>query len=142
MKKSRRPTRVRPAVAVALVVLLAFVLASVTFARSTVLNHLVALGVVAPVETYDNPQGVLTVLVTSTGFPEDEITVRAGMHRLMLINRTGLRDLDFVVSRPGKDALLRGGGKYVKGDVPLAPGEVIITEASHPEWVCRITVEP
>jgi hypothetical protein len=145
-RSASRPTRVRPVLAAACVLLLACVLAGATLARSTVMSHLTAIGFVAPALTYRSPQGrpdsVVSVLVTSTGFPDDEISVGPGLHHLLLINRTGLDGLTFVVTRPGQDALLTGGGEYIEGDIPFAPGEVLITEASHPEWICRISVTP
>jgi hypothetical protein len=82
----------------------------------------------------------------SYGFDLEEVTVKPGAKRLVIRNCTGIREnLTFVVDRPGQPALLSGSaetGNVVSDIVPFTPGDMTITEVSHPEWICTVHVEP
>jgi hypothetical protein len=93
----------------------------------------------------DGGPPVLVIYATPYGLEPEQTEVRPGAHVVMIRNATGLENLAFTVTRPGHDALLQGGagpGRTITGKVPFAPGEAFVTEASHPDWVCRIVVTP
>ena len=87
----------------------------------------------------------VVLLLTSTGFEQEEIKLRPGATTLQIDNASGREGLQFTVTRPGAEASItstvRTGGRYVER-VPFGPGEWSVTEVSHPDWTCRIIVEP
>lgn len=81
------------------------------------------------------------------GFEPNQITRPAGEFLLMVDNRTGLDQLQVRLERVvGKERLddigLTKRAYSWNTVLKLPPGEYILTEASHPEWVCRITLTP
>ena len=135
----------------ALVGLIALAIAgTLPIARPSLAHSLAAIGLEPAPRTRVGdqpgaPDRVLVVYVNSSGFMEDELVVSPGLRRVLIRNRSGFDGLSFTVTRPGKDALLvttADSGWNAEGDVPFAPGDVLITETSRPEWQCRITVQP
>ena len=85
------------------------------------------------------------VVVGPNGFEPAEITRPAGSFLLIVDNRSGLEQVRVRVERvTGRERL---------HDVPLSrkeyswntllrlpPGDYVLTEAGHPDWVCRLTL--
>ncbi len=96
------------------------------------------------------PQAKLTesVLLTITprGFDLKEITVPAVPFFLLVENRSGLSEMSLSLQRETGN-LVRA-ARVQREDLDwaelldLTPGRYVITEASHPEQVCRLMVTP
>ena len=53
--------------------------------------------------------------------------------------------LKYIITRPGHspaDTVNANLGEDVSINIPFAPEGAVITEATHPNWVCKITVQP
>lgn len=85
---------------------------------------------------------VITVL--STGFQPSEITRPRGRFLILVDNQSGLDDLTFNLQRVGGERLREvkqtKKERIVRQLEDLPPGEYQLTEAEHPDWVCRITI--
>lgn len=87
-----------------------------------------------------------TIIIYSTpfGFDPQDINVKPGLHNVIIYNRSGLDNLQYsVTDQPTKKALLNTKapvGANIVGQVTFTPGEVLLTEAGHPNWQCRIKV--
>lgn len=88
----------------------------------------------------------LVLTLRPEGFEPAEVTVGEGRHLLVVNNRSGLDEFTLRLER-------EGGGlereekppKYrraLKRLHQFAAGGYVLTEATHPEWRCRITVTP
>lgn len=89
------------------------------------------------------PDVVLTTL-DAAGFTPAEIAHEAGRMRVVVQNRSGVARLDLRLDgeQTSRFAERRALGE-VQGwtaEVELGAGTYTITEARHPEWVCRLTV--
>ena len=98
-------------------------------------------------EAANNPQGVIQLLLRPEGFDSPKLTVVKGTYILILLNRTGEKNLALQVSR------VVGNGEKTKDiafdeehkkhqiidSIDLTPGDYIVSVQSHPEWTSRIT---
>jgi hypothetical protein len=94
----------------------------------------------------DGPEGEI-VAVQRNGFEPNQITRRAGEFLLLIDNRSGLDEiqvrLERVVNRERvHDVSLTKRAYSWNTMLNLPPGEYALTEVSHPEWTCRITLTP
>lgn len=95
-----------------------------------------------------NPQRLEAELITllPSGIDPAEIRRPRGPFVLAVENRSGSHELDLRLSRENGERLhearmLRGRLGWKK-HVDLPPGSYLLTEANHPDWVCRITITP
>ncbi len=91
------------------------------------------------------PADVTLTVLSDTGFTPSEISHAAGHFRVVVQNRSGVRQLDL---RLDGEAQSRFAESHVMGEVQgwiasvdLAAGTYTITEASHTGWVCHLTVQ-
>lgn len=85
------------------------------------------------------------VVVGPNGFEPAEITRPAGQFLLMIDNRSGLDQVQVrVESVTGRERLYDVGLSRKdftwNTSLRLPPGEYLLTEASHPDWACRLTL--
>lgn len=89
---------------------------------------------------------VLTISIRLPGFVPREITRPAGYYFLSVTNLSGARELSLRLERENGERLhevnLSRGKSAWRQNVHLSPGTYLLTEANHPDWVCRITVTP
>lgn len=90
------------------------------------------------------PADVTLTTLNASGFEPSEIAHEAGRLRIVVRNQSGEARLDLRLDGEGSSrwAERRALGE-VQGwtaEVELAAGTYTITEARHPEWVCRLTV--
>lgn len=85
---------------------------------------------------------VLSFVVTPEGFEPGETIVRHGKSLILLQNRTGIRDLNFSLTREneGRVAESEPQKRDWKARVQLSPGTYILGETNHPEWKSVIQV--
>jgi len=84
------------------------------------------------------------------GFEPDEINRPAGEVVFVINNRSHLQDVSLTLSRVQgnipigkvKDVVLKKGQVNWLDRFNLPPGDYVLTEASHPEWKCAITLTP
>ncbi len=86
---------------------------------------------------------------TISGFEPKELTVKAGTTQVMIRNRTGMDNLSYNLTQKvganGQTSLFSGAvklGSNARPTVNLGAGLVVLTEATHPKWECRINVMP
>lgn len=96
----------------------------------------------------DHKDGVQVEIITLRhwGFEPNEVTRPHSNLVLRVDNRSGLEEMSIDIEREAGEKVkeVRGlGGKrdWVEG-VDLPPGRYVLSEADHPEWVCRITITP
>jgi hypothetical protein len=86
------------------------------------------------------------VKILPTGFEPRQITRPRGGFLLVLSNRTGLDDVEWRLDREAGGRLhavrISEGRLVSKQHADLPPGTYVLTEAGHPDWVCRITITP
>ena len=81
-----------------------------------------------------------------SGFEPGEITRPAGRFLLAVNDRSGQEGIAFVLSRQNGERVhevrMRDTGRKHEWRrvVNLPPGSYLLSEANHPEWVCRITI--
>lgn len=86
------------------------------------------------------------VTLRATGFEPREITRPAGRFLLAVNDRSGQRDVVFVLMRESGRQLHRVRVRETtrkhewRQVVNLAPGTYVLSEAAHPDWTCRITL--
>ena len=83
------------------------------------------------------------LMLTTKGFQPAEITRPAGKFLLGVTNRTGLPELSLVLineSRRSVDGKRLGREMSWRRVLDLPPGQYGLSEAGHPNWVCRITI--
>jgi hypothetical protein len=98
----------------------------------------------------DDPLIVEEFTLRPTGFYPARLTRSKGKFLLVVNNRTGLEEIDIAISREvgnGPREKLKDVKVHRKlldwNDVfDLNPGTYVVTEASNPKWVCRISVTP
>lgn len=95
------------------------------------------------------PANQVIIYSTISGFEPKELTVKAGTMQVMIRNRTGLGNLSYSLIQKtgsnGQTSLFNGGialGGNARPTVNLGAGLVVLTEATHPQWECRINVMP
>lgn len=96
-------------------------------------------------ERRDRVEGeVITVL--PTGFQPSQITRPRGQFLILVDNRSDSDDLTLrLISVAGpmlREMKQTREKKIVTHLEDSPPGEYLLTEASHPDWVCRITITP
>lgn len=85
----------------------------------------------------------LQILAKPLGFVPKEVTRPAGDYFFSVGNFSGVRELSLRLERENGAKLREVTAKRErpwKGIVHLTPGTYLLTEANHPEWVCRITI--
>lgn len=84
--------------------------------------------------------------IRPTGFDPVEITRPRGRFILVVNNRSGVHDLELRLDRERGErqieVRLPRGRLGWKKLVDPPPGTYILTEANHPDWVCRINITP
>ncbi|MEW6735752.1 MAG: hypothetical protein AB1489_30955 [Acidobacteriota bacterium] len=129
-------------------VLICLLVAGTTSTRSFVLRTLTNWGVVAtaaPTQVESEKQ-LIIIYSTPEGFEPAEVTAHAGESIVMLLNRSGMEALTYSVTlQQGESPVFSATtplGSSALGNLSLTAGEARVTEASHPEWSCRINVTP
>ena len=85
------------------------------------------------------------IALRPSGFEPREVTRPAGRVLLAVSDQSGLDGVVLRLVKVGqvvREMRLRRERRLWRNVVELTPGEYSLTEASHPEWVCRITVSP
>lgn len=86
----------------------------------------------------------ILLTIRPTGFEPKEITVAHGKYLLVVRNRTGLDQFAFQLDRDQGARIYEAHPPRLKRDdkhlFDLNPGSYVLTETTHPEWTCRITV--
>jgi hypothetical protein len=82
--------------------------------------------------------------ILPTGFEPAAITRPQGEFLLVINNRSGLEEitwrLDLEIGGKLREVKV-GDGKLRSGNFEdLPPGRYVLSEANHPEWICRITI--
>jgi hypothetical protein len=86
------------------------------------------------------------VTIRSSGFDPKQISRPAERFTLLVDNRSGLAAVNLRLDRVGGSRLHevlvpREKLDWVQG-LDLTPGDYLLTEASRPDWICRITIRP
>lgn len=100
-----------------------------------------------PVGSAERPSvEVLPVYLRRPGFAPREITRPAGDYFLAVNNFSGVPDIVLRLDREQGDRLhevkVTRDRPSWRQNIRLTPGVYLLTEADHPNWVCRITVTP
>ncbi len=78
------------------------------------------------------------------GFEPREISRSTGRFILVIANPGGRQDLDFSIHREAGEKLqsmqLPRNQRDWNDSLVLAPGRYVLSEASHPNWLCRINI--
>jgi hypothetical protein len=86
------------------------------------------------------------IALRPSGFGPAEITRPAGRVLVAVSNQTGTADVVLRLSKEGDkrahEVRLSKNKRLWRKVVDLAPGAYTLTEASHPEWTCRIIITP
>ena len=86
------------------------------------------------------------IALRPSGFEPAEITRPAGRVLVAVSNQTGAADAVLRLSKEGDkrahEVRLSKSKRLWRKVVELAPGDYTLTEASHPEWTCRIVITP
>ena len=84
------------------------------------------------------------ILMRPYGFEPAEITRREGPFLLVVLNRSGVREANYLLSSVASNKLHEAKVPREKLDwhqvVNLTPGDYILRETNHPDWICKITV--
>ncbi|MEW6737150.1 MAG: hypothetical protein AB1489_38050 [Acidobacteriota bacterium] len=117
-----------------------------TSARSLVLRTLTHWGIVAAAAQAEGEKQLIVIYSTPEGFEPAEVTAHAGESIVMILNRSGIKDLTYSVTlQQGQSPIFSATtelGSSALGNLSLTAGEARVTEATHPEWSCRINVTP
>jgi hypothetical protein len=86
------------------------------------------------------------IIIGPGGFESPTIRRPAGKFFLAIENRSGLDSVTLRINRAAGNRLIEAavsGGQLDWIDVlDLTPGDYVVTEADHPDWVCNITITP
>jgi hypothetical protein len=86
------------------------------------------------------------ITLKPSGFVPAEVTWPQGEFLLVIEDRSGLEQTSFELRRQAGESLLTAHVVIHVGEwqdrLELHPGTYLLTEASHPQWVCKITVTP
>ena len=89
---------------------------------------------------------VLLVAIRPSGFEPKEITLPAGDYLVVVRNRSGSDEFDLRLERNTGQILREVPARRFKRDwkqiLQLTPGNYVIRETNHPDWICRITITP
>lgn len=89
---------------------------------------------------------VVQISIHPEGFSPAELEQKTGRFLLSIIDRTGLPETDVAISRQGGNRLLQvripAQAARWADLLDLPPGRYVLTEASHPDWQCLITITP
>lgn len=136
----RKPATVGVFVIAASLLLLLFVLTGKTFSFSG------WYGPQAPPVVSDSRTEVEIVTLRASGFEPKEISRPPGPFFLAIDNQSGLEVIDVSLDKETGHKLqsvdLSKGKAKWRQKLTLAPGVYLLREGSHPEWACRITVQP
>jgi hypothetical protein len=98
----------------------------------------------APASPTTAPLEAELIVLRPSGFEPVEITRPAGEFLLTFHNRSGLEEVNLLINlesgatlREERIPLERPNWRRV---VAIPPGRYVITEANHPDWVCRVTI--
>jgi len=84
------------------------------------------------------------ITIRPTGFERAQITRPKGLFGIAVENRSGLTDIVLRLDQEGgprlRQAQLSRQNLNWKDRFDLAPGRYVLTEASHPDWKCNITI--
>lgn len=79
-----------------------------------------------------------------SGFDPSELVIPSGNFMLAVDNLTGIPDIALTLVEDKKSKIKDLGFTEMKRDwreeLEMKPGVYILSEVSHPEWICRITV--
>lgn len=137
-----------------IVLALAFLTASLVSGREWLRTFAKALSPTSERETLNSPQSdrrkdrveaeVITLL--PTGFQPSQITRPRGEFLILVDNRTELNDLTLqlnsVAGQRLREVRLTREKQTAKQLEDLYPGEYLLTEAGHADWICKITITP
>lgn len=86
------------------------------------------------------------LVLRPNGFEPSQVSWPKGRFFLTVENHTRARELKLQLSRENGDRLKEVTQKMRRergvGILDLHPGEYVLSEASHPNWACRITITP
>jgi hypothetical protein len=87
------------------------------------------------------------IILTPFGFEPAQITRPAGEFQLTVANRSPVSDIDLHLNQMSDGALVRqqtmASQQVDWGDFfNLKPGNYVLTESTHPDWTCSITITP
>jgi hypothetical protein len=89
---------------------------------------------------------VESIILTRFGFEPKEITRSSATFLLSVVNRSQVGDVDLHLDRVAGNRIHEQQVSKEKADwrdfFKLEPGDYLLTETSHPEWVCRIKITP
>jgi hypothetical protein len=92
-----------------------------------------------------SPEAIL-ITFQPYGFEPSEASLKAAPFLLAVDNRSGVREPVFRVNRVAGGRLhevrMAKGRLAWRQLVNLSPGDYVLTEATHPDLVCRITITP
>ena len=84
------------------------------------------------------------ILLRPYGFEPAVITRREGQFLLVVLNRSGAWEANYLLSTVSNSRLREAKLPRERLDwhqaVSLTPGDYILTETNHPDWTCKITV--
>jgi hypothetical protein len=87
--------------------------------------------------------GVLVLQLRAGGFAPREVTRPAGHYLVLINNVSGSPEVTLQLRRAGEErshqVTLKRGSSW-RQHVRLTPGIYLVTEANHPDWVCRVTM--
>jgi hypothetical protein len=95
--------------------------------------------------TVSTNQPVVMIYSTPFGFEPEEVRFKPGEKIVMICNRSGLDALNYTITQPGQSPATNvkaALGENVFAQAPFSTGVATITESTHPDWVCKITVVP
>jgi hypothetical protein len=146
MKSRRTKFSVAAAVVALVLVVTAVYIRSTASAKSEtgLKPALVAAASAAITAQGDSGLTVERVTIFPYGFEPETLTRPPGPFLLTIDNRAGADDFSFLLvsdqNQPvHRDAIPRGNSSTHK-ELTLSPGKYVLTETSHPEWVCTITI--
>lgn len=84
------------------------------------------------------------ITIRPTGFERTQITRPKGLFGIAVENRSGLADIVLRLDQEGGPRLRQAQLSSKKLDwkdvLDMLPGRYVLTEASNPSWLCRITI--
>ncbi len=112
---------------------------------------------VGPAEAFASPQTIVTVgdspapakevvqiSIYPEGFWPTELEQKSGEFLLSINDRTGLPETDLVLKRLAgeqvREVRIPDSAAHWADVIDLPPGRYLLTESSHPEWQCAITI--
>lgn len=80
------------------------------------------------------------------GFDPPEVIWQKGQFFLMINNRSNVNEITLLLERQSggrvKEIKSRMRKERSAGVFDLPPGDYLLTEANHPQWICRIKISP